>query len=89
LREALKDKLHQEHRAALMPAYDCTTRAAVHAGAFGATLSGAGPTILAWLPDDEKIIQEVIGAMQEAAAGCEVFGAAREVLVDTQGTIVA
>jgi homoserine kinase len=89
LREALKDKLHQEHRAALMPAYDCTTRAAIHAGALGATLSGAGPTILAWLPDDEKTVQEVIAAMQEAAAGCEVFGTAREVRVDTAGTVIA
>jgi homoserine kinase len=89
LREALKDKLHQEHRAALMPAYDCTTRAAVHAGAFGATLSGAGPTILAWLPDDERIVQEVIAAMQESAAECEVFGAAREVRVDNEGTVVS
>jgi homoserine kinase len=90
LREALCDKLHQEHRAALMPAYECTVRAAIHAGALGATLSGAGPTILVWLKDDEKNVAEITGAMQEAAAGCEVFGTAREVLIDEEGaTVVA
>jgi homoserine kinase len=89
LREALRDKLHQEHRAALMPAYECTVHAALRAGALGATLSGAGPTILAWLPADEKIASaEVAGAMQEAAAGCEVFGNAREVLVDGEGCAI-
>lgn len=88
LREALKDKLHQEHRAALMPAYDCTVHAAIEAGALGATLSGAGPCILAWLPDDDGLVSEITAAMQEAAASCEVFGAAREVLVDTAGCIV-
>lgn len=88
LREALQDKLHQEHRAALMPAYDCTVRAAIEAGAYGATLSGAGPTILAWLPHDDRTVSEAIIAMQEAAAECEVFGTAREVLIDNQGTVV-
>jgi homoserine kinase len=88
LREALKDELHQEHRAVLMPAYECATHAAISNGALGATLSGAGPSILAWLPDHDEVVAEVCLAMQEAAANCEVFGNAREVLVDLQGCVV-
>ena len=89
LRAALHDKLHQEYRAALMPAYDCTVRAALDAGALGVTLSGAGPSILAWLPADKSTpATEVALAMEEAAAGCEVFGKAHEVLVDFKGCVV-
>lgn len=92
LRAALQDKLHQEHRAALMPAYDCTTRAALRSGALGATLSGAGPSVLAWLPNEEttneSLVGEVCSAMEQAAAECEVFGEAREVFVDLEGCAV-
>lgn len=94
LREATRDKLHQNQRAALMPAYDAVTRAAIEAGAYGATLSGAGPCILAWLPQAGStpghtgVAADVISAMQNAAAELGVLGSAREVEVDLQGCIV-
>jgi homoserine kinase len=88
LKEALQDKLHQPQRAALMPAYERTVHAALRVGVLGVTLSGAGPTILAWLPDDDEVVEEAKGAMKEAAACCEVFGSAREVLVDTRGCCI-
>lgn len=88
LGEALQDKLHQEHRAKLMPGFHAMLRAAVAAGAYGATLSGAGPSVLAWLPQDTTVVQEVCLAIQDAAAEHEVFGRAVQVAVDLEGCVV-
>lgn len=85
LPEALQDKLHQEHRAVLMPGYHALVRAALEVGAYGATLSGAGPSVLAWLLPDEKVLREARQAMEEAAAEHEVFGEARTLEVDLGG----
>ena len=66
LREALKDKLHQNQRAPLVPGFEAIVGAAKNAGALGATLSGAGPTILAWIAPDENA--EFARASMEASA---------------------
>lgn len=87
LSEALRDKLHQDQRAALMPAYDSIVEAAMQSGAFGATLSGAGPCVLAWLPDESTLVVNAIIAMQNAAAGSGVLGAAQELKVDSEGCV--
>lgn len=89
LPEALKDKLHEEHRAVLMPGFHAIVHAAREAGAYAATLSGAGPTILAWLPPHLEVGSEVCQAMQDVAAEHEVFGHAREIQVDRQGCVRA
>jgi len=47
---ALDDVLHVPFRRGLVPGYDVVTAAARAAGAFGATLSGSGPTIVAVAP---------------------------------------
>ena len=47
LASGLDDVLHVPHRRALMRGYDEVTAAAVAAGAYGATLSGSGSTIVA------------------------------------------
>ncbi len=44
------DVLHVPYRRSLVPGYDAVTAAAHAAGAFGATLSGSGPTLLAIAP---------------------------------------
>lgn len=51
LRESLHDKIHQTQRAPLVRGYHEITKTAIENGAFGATLSGAGSTILIWSPD--------------------------------------
>ena len=90
LPEALKDKLHQDHRAVLMPGFHAVVHAARDAGAYAATLSGAGPTILAWLPPHlEDVGSEVCRAMQDAAEEHEVFGRAQEIEVDRRGCVLA
>ncbi|MCO1603544.1 homoserine kinase [Desulfosporosinus nitroreducens] len=50
LKEAMCDKLHQSQRAALIPGLLETLEAALQAGAYGAALSGSGPTLLALIP---------------------------------------
>src|SRR5947208_2995969 len=50
LAAALDDVLHAPHRRSLVRGYDAVTAAARAAGAFGATLSGSGSSILAVTP---------------------------------------
>lgn len=71
-----------------MPGFHAVLNAATAAGAYGATLSGAGPSILAWTPPDANVIDEICRAMQDVAAEHEVFGRAVEVGVDLEGTTV-
>lgn len=49
---ALDDVLHVPFRRGLVEGYDAVTRAARRAGAFGATLSGSGSTIVAIAPSE-------------------------------------
>lgn len=48
VRRGLKDRLHQPHRAHLYPRSAALLESAVEIGALGATISGAGPTVLVW-----------------------------------------
>jgi len=47
LADALEDVYHVPHRARLIPAFDRVVEAGRRAGAFGVTISGSGPTLLA------------------------------------------
>ncbi len=47
LRTAIGDRIHEPYRKSLIPGYDAVTQAAHDAGAYGVTISGAGPTLLA------------------------------------------
>lgn len=88
LGEALCDRLHQNQRAQLMPGFLPMLQAVREAGAYGATLSGAGPTVLAWLPHDDRIGKEVQAAIENAAAQHQVLGHTRAVEVDYDGCVV-
>lgn len=48
IREGLSDVLVEPHRAGLIPGFDAVKQAALDAGALGASISGAGPTVFAW-----------------------------------------
>jgi len=52
LAAGLDDVLHVPFRRALVPGYDEVTSAARQAGAYGATLSGSGPTVVAVVASD-------------------------------------
>lgn len=64
IRAALDDVLHVPYRRSLMLGYDAVCGAAVAAGAFGATLSGSGSTLVAVAP--ERQAPAVAAAMHAA-----------------------
>ncbi|KAB2602536.1 glutamate receptor 3.2-like [Pyrus ussuriensis x Pyrus communis] len=59
------DKIVEPRRAPLIPGMDAVKKAAIEAGAFGCTISGAGPTAVAVTDDPEK--GKVIGEKMVAA----------------------
>ena len=64
LAHALDDVLHVPYRRALIPGYDAVVDAALAAGAWGATLSGAGSSLLALAP--HALAPTVAEAMRDA-----------------------
>ena len=87
LAEALNDRLHQAQRAPLVPAFEGIVFAARNAGALGATLSGAGPTILAWSAPGADVAQ-ICAAMRDAARKSNVAGRALELRASEGGAAV-
>ena len=83
LRVAMQDRLHQPARLQLVPALDDVVRAATDAGAFGAALSGAGPTVLAVAP--ARLAPRVIAAMEEASVQAGTPARGRVVRVRAAG----
>jgi len=83
LRVALKDRLHQPYRQALIPGYEAVGSAAVAAGALGMVISGAGPTLLALV--DAAQATEVAAAMGAAWQEVGIIAFVRSLSIDTQG----
>jgi homoserine kinase len=54
LEKALDDRLHQPYRKELIPNFDTIIAHAKELGAYGACLSGAGPTMLAFIDTQKK-----------------------------------
>jgi homoserine kinase len=63
----LHDRLHEPYRAHLYPRSAAVAAAAVEIGALGATISGAGPTVLVWVERGAR--EAVADALRERAAG--------------------
>ncbi|HEV8230004.1 MAG TPA: homoserine kinase [Candidatus Limnocylindria bacterium] len=72
---AMADRLHQPARTKLVPALGEIITAAREAGAFGAALSGAGPSVIAVAP--ARLSARVVSAMEEAAVAAGVPGRGR------------
>jgi homoserine kinase len=83
LREAMRDRMHQPYRARIFPHLESAILAALDAGAAGASLSGAGPTIFAFAEPERA--GGVADAMASAAEGAGVPGAAHVLEVVTRG----
>jgi len=61
LKEGMRDVLHQNQRAVLIPGLLETIEAALQAGAYGAALSGSGPTLLALTePESEQHVAKAM-----------------------------
>jgi homoserine kinase len=62
---ATQDRLHQPYRAKLVPGMYALFEAAIHSGASGAALSGAGPSIIAFtVHHGEQIARAMLHAAQ-------------------------
>jgi homoserine kinase len=68
VRAGLRDELVEPRRAALVPGFAAVKQAALAAGAMGASLSGAGPSVFAWC-EDAGTAHRAMAAMREAFAG--------------------
>ena len=79
----LQDRLHQERRASLFPrSYELASRAS-ELGALGATISGAGPTVLVWC------FYEQTGAVARAlSAEVEGWATVLRAPLESQGAYV-
>ena len=63
LKQGMQDKIHQPYRGKMIPAMNDVFEAAITAGAYGAFLSGSGPTLAAFC--DKKVAADVQKAMVE------------------------
>jgi homoserine kinase len=86
LRAAMDDRLHQPYRKALVPGFDDVLAAAKDAGAYGAALSGAGSSVLAFC--DDRRAPDVGAAMRDAFARHGTDARIVETEVDKQGAHV-
>ena len=74
LARALDDGYAEPARAPAVPGFAAVKRAAIAAGAFGGSISGAGPTVFAIAPD-ERVAQRCAEAMRAAFAEAGVESA--------------
>ena len=84
LRYAFADKLHQPYRAPLIPGMYDVFAAASQAGALGAALSGAGPSLIAFTIGNENTVGE---AMVKAFAEHSIDSHYLILDIDTQGAM--
>src|ERR671917_1709955 len=86
LRVAMQDRLHQPYRAHLIPGLGDVIEAALAGGAHGACLSGSGPTVLAFAPENRAT--KIGAAMQAGFAKQDVETKAWALDVDLAGARV-
>jgi homoserine kinase len=79
----MHDRLHEPYRARLFPYLETMTAAARSAGAIGACLSGAGPSVLALVQSD--YVKPVADALDEVARGTGLSGHVRRLAVAQSG----
>ena len=83
LGDATQDRLHQPYRARLIPGLADVFAAATRAGAYGAALSGSGPSVLAF-GDAPGIGDAMAAVFRDAGASCRTL----DVEIDMEGTVV-
>ena len=69
LTEALDDRLHEPYRAPLVPLLGAVREQLAELPAYGATLSGAGPSVLVWCePGSELQVARTLDRLSECTA---------------------
>ncbi len=86
LRVAMQDRLHQPYRSHLIPGLEDVIEASLANGAYGACLSGSGPTILAFSSEDHA--GKIARAMRAAFAQRSVQAKAWALDVNLSGARV-
>lgn len=86
LKVATEDRLHQQARESMFPAMPKIISAALEAGAHGAFLSGAGPTIIALASEKQN---EIESAMSREAGGDKVNGKTMTLSLSTLGAHIS
>lgn len=82
IRAGFEDRLHVPHRKGMIVGYDDIAKAAMEAGAYGVTISGAGGTMIALGEGDMK---PVANAMAEAFSRHGMDATPMTPAIDTQG----
>lgn len=86
LKYFLKDKLHEPYRSSLIPNFDRIIQKAYDLGAYGAFLSGAGPTIMILRKNEEnsfkKNIQIYLNTLEDQWKAVDLS-------IDNEGTIIS
>jgi homoserine kinase len=85
---AMDDRIAEPARAPLIPGFTAAKNAALEAGALGASISGAGPTMFA-LCGDDRCAERVGTAMQQAFQAAGVAATYRVARVDEVGARVS
>ncbi|MBN1428693.1 MAG: homoserine kinase [Anaerolineae bacterium] len=86
LADAMQDRLHEPYRRPAIPGIDQAAGAALEAGATAVTLSGSGPSLIAFAPAQHEQIGDSMAQAFQAATGQK---ARVWVLpIDTQGTVI-
>ena len=83
--EAMQDRLHQPYRQALFPAMPDIIQSALDAGAYGASLSGGGSSLIALASSN---FQAILRAMRETARSAGVDGSGLILHADQVGARV-
>jgi homoserine kinase len=86
LRVAMQDRLHQPYRSHLVPGLEDVIEAALAYGAYGACLSGSGPTVLAFAPEEHA--PQIARAMQTAFEAQRVASKSWALEIDLAGARV-
>ncbi len=74
LKEAMEDRIHQPFRKKLIKEFDQVIENAISCGAYGAALSGAGPTIIAVADKNEELIAEKMAEpFRENNISCKTY----------------
>ncbi|MGO4108051.1 homoserine kinase [Paenibacillus sp. YAF4_2] len=77
IRHAMRDRLHQPYRAALIPGMTAILESAADYGALGAALSGAGPTLIAFVDETSKskseLEQFLLGTLKQEGIEAETM----------------
>lgn len=85
LKVAGKDRLHQQYRGGLIDGYDSIIEESERAGAYGAFLSGAGPTILIAVSAEDR---SVYTRLRSHVNNLKYYWDIRELYLDNKGAIV-